>query len=938
MFKEKEAWMFVVVSLLVVVFGFSALTGLNPTITGAVTGLMEDLGFFAVGDEDTTKWNVSRDFSLGEDTAYGVAIDSNDNLFVVGVGNVSGGKTGGDSIVKKFLANGTENATNWNHTFHGFGASNDTILYDVAVDSQNSVYVVGMISDGVGDGTSSDWLIKKYYSNGTEDIANWNKTFDSSAFIGTADGQDEAKAIVVDANDNVYVGGYFNVIFTANFLVVKKFDSSGNENLTRWNKSFPGGANAGATLEGLALDSSNNLYVAGNIGSGNGISVNWWLKKIYANGTEDVTNWNKTYGYAGAPNEHDSSVKEVGVDSNNNAYFVGYTNVTRPSVYRWFIKKFNSTGSEDGPNWNKTFSVGDQEDNRAWDIAIDSLDNVYVVGEARNSTYWWVKSFNASGIENVTAWNKTVTQAAKGQAIAYSVALDSKDNVTVVGIFNGSVASNTGSDWLIKKYEGFLAPNRPPRWQANISSLVTAYNKSIRSLFNISWADETNTTSSIFESNYSGVPTNYTMNILTRLVNNGTNVTYNYSAVLSAGHHYWKVYGNDSGNNRNETSSFVFNIPKATPTLNLSLNGTRSNLSIQTALSIFLNCSFETGDPSGKVSLYLNSTRYKAEAVTMGNITSFASQAHYNVTCAYNTTQNFSSYQINYLVNATLVDSDGDGTPDAGDRIQGNATSVTSSGVTGLNITLAGVALGKGNTTTGAQQLAFKDGNKLLLNFTFNFSANVFNFSLVNLVVDTDSVVINLSGLASGVTYNKTIYLDDNGYTSLCVKDAEIASVTGISSGCTDTNEFDLSACIGVSTGTAVSGILCYDEGTRFKLSNLNHTGVRGSTGGGGNNNLGTPGGGSSGGSSGGTDFVDYEERPIGEREKAPESKEDKDGITGGVVVEETQEERREPLVGQATSLGFVDILKDYSILWIVSVMVFVVGIISIFFLVKRRR
>ena len=104
------------------------------------------------------------------DTVYSVTMDSSDNFYVAGYGlNLVSGSSGEDWWIKKFTLSGIEDNAGWNKTINGNGT--DDIAYECAVDSINNVYVVGYMHNG----TDLDMCIKKFNSNGTEIISGWNK-------------------------------------------------------------------------------------------------------------------------------------------------------------------------------------------------------------------------------------------------------------------------------------------------------------------------------------------------------------------------------------------------------------------------------------------------------------------------------------------------------------------------------------------------------------------------------------------------------------------------------------------------------------------------------------------------------------------------------------------------------------------------------------------
>ncbi len=300
-------------------------------------------------------------------------------------------------------AAGTEDAANWNKTYNLGGAD---YARSVTTDSNNNVYVVGY--------SSEDWHIKKFNSSGTEDSA-WNKTYN----LGSSD---EAFSVTTDSNNNVYVVG---LGASTTDWYIKKFNSSGTED-SAWNKTYNlGGADYAYSV---ATDSNNNVYVVGRSAG----TVVWHIKKFNSSGTEDSANWNKTYDLG----DYDIAYS-VTTDSNNNVYVVGYGNGF--STADWYIKKFNSSGTEDSA-WNKTYNLGGTD--IAYSVATDSNNNVYVVGRGASTTDWHIKKFNSSGTEDTANWNKTYNLSGS----AYSVTTDSNNNVYVVGLGAGT------ADWYIKKF------------------------------------------------------------------------------------------------------------------------------------------------------------------------------------------------------------------------------------------------------------------------------------------------------------------------------------------------------------------------------------------------------------------------------------------------------------------------------------------------------
>ena len=86
-------------------------------------------------------------------------------------------------------------------------------------------------------------------------------------------------------------------------------------------------------------------------------------------------------------------------------------------------------------------------------------------------------------------------------------------------------------------------------------------------------------------------------------------------------------------------------------------------------------------------------------------------------------------------------------------------------------------------------------------------------------------IVKSLAGLYNGT---KNIYLKDNNFEKLCVKDELVSNLSEISDVCSGEGEIDFSSCLGKPVGVNISGILCKDKGGIISLSGLTHSAVVG--------------------------------------------------------------------------------------------------------------
>ena len=126
------------------------------------------------------------------------------------------------------------------------------------------------------------------------------------------------------------------------------------------------------------------------------------------------------------------------------------------SVYYWHVVSLDKDGHL---NWQKT-ERGEGEYNRVKALAIDSKDNVIVVGYQDNGTneHCKVISYSSSGTTN---WEATYF-APHGSIIPVGMSVDSKDNVIVV-----CYESNDGDlDWKVISY----SPSGDINWETSYDS------------------------------------------------------------------------------------------------------------------------------------------------------------------------------------------------------------------------------------------------------------------------------------------------------------------------------------------------------------------------------------------------------------------------------------------------------------------------------------
>ncbi len=366
------------------------------------------------------------------------------------------------------------------------GASNFVTVFKTVVDTSGNSYVTGYFTGTVdfdpGAGTTN------LVSAGTNDI--FITKFDTSgnllwakgigAAVETGWGGDVNKSVAVDSSGNVYVSGFFSgtVDFdpgagTSNLttsggvdIYVLKLDTNGD---FVWVKKM-GGTNSEEAVA-TAVDSSGNVYITGgflgtvdfdpgagtsNLVSGGGYDI--FVTKLDTDGTFV---WAKRM-LGGSGYDFGRSIL---VDSSFNVYVsgqftgtvdfdpdAGTSNKTSAGGEDIFVTKLDSSGSL---VWIST--VGGTSADGSWSLAFDSSNNLYTTGSFQGTVDFdpgaGTTSLTSAGSNDVfiqkldNSGNFVYVKqiGGTGSDLAYSIYVDSGDNVFTGGFFNSTVDFDPGA-------------------------------------------------------------------------------------------------------------------------------------------------------------------------------------------------------------------------------------------------------------------------------------------------------------------------------------------------------------------------------------------------------------------------------------------------------------------------------------------------------------
>ncbi|MDD2890672.1 MAG: SBBP repeat-containing protein [bacterium] len=320
--------------------------------------------------------------------------------------------------------------------------NSDDQAYAIAVDKNGNVYVTGR---SVGTGTGYDYATLKYNRLGTE---MWARRYNYSSSIYNTDG---ANSIAVDDSGNVYVTGDSYSGTNYDYATIK-YNSSGD---TIWAKRYNGPEDNHDKAYAIAIDNSGNVYITGESSLYSGTYAT-----IKYNSSGD-TMWVRRYSAAGKgykayeePKEYDYNKTKgfarmgggaaIAIDNSGNVYVTGES-WDSSFGYATTIK-YNLTGDT---AWVRKYYSGRWAEGTA--LALDSNGNVYITGREGHTIgdttvdYVTIK-YNNSGD---TMWVRKYNGTGNRIDCATGIALDNNGNVYVTGYSEGN---GTYTDYATIKY------------------------------------------------------------------------------------------------------------------------------------------------------------------------------------------------------------------------------------------------------------------------------------------------------------------------------------------------------------------------------------------------------------------------------------------------------------------------------------------------------
>jgi uncharacterized delta-60 repeat protein len=311
--------------------GPSISTNVNSSISSSPSDLDATYGNLGLAVGNALGW-----------TPVAAAVDSQGRAVFVGTDYIDEGEgtPGDDFVVARFKADGT----GLDSTFgvggvklidfsdlgvYSTGHNEEEIAYGVGIGPDDSIFIVGQATDGVGSGEDTDFAVAKLTNSGTPDSTFGN----AGRVIGFLAGSDEiARDVAVQSDGKVVVVGTSSsaggVAAVARFTAAGVLDGTfgGGDGFATVDLGGTSETLVAIALQNLATDAGAQRIVIGGTANGN-----FALARFLANGTLDTTG----FGVGGAEGINgvvwedfsgglgQSTLRDLAVDASSNIVAAG---------------------------------------------------------------------------------------------------------------------------------------------------------------------------------------------------------------------------------------------------------------------------------------------------------------------------------------------------------------------------------------------------------------------------------------------------------------------------------------------------------------------------------------------------------------------------------------------------------------------------------------
>jgi len=365
------------------------------------------------GSSLTVSWYKTYGNGGNDTRAWGVAVDSDNNIIVTGqIYDYHDDDNYYDYLTIKYNPAGN---VLWSRIYD---SGNDDFARDVAIDSENNIIVSGIVEGPTAGAYDRNHTVIKYDPDG-------NEIWPTPAVHSSMSGTYYSSHLAVDSANNIISSRVIELTkYGPDGKIIWDKDTSGLW-ITEWGQYF--------TVKNVAVDSKDDILVTGRIYLNNG--PNWYYATAKYSGMDGALLW-AVYDPTTASTTGTGTGYGIVVDSQDNVITTGrYPDLTYRTI------KYDSNGNF---LWKKTSTAG----RTGWGVSVDSSDNIFMTGHGLVSLQDRAYSIQYAP-DGTVLWNDAYDMNSSDHYFGQDIAVDNEENVVVAGYYN---SDGNNDQFLTLKY------------------------------------------------------------------------------------------------------------------------------------------------------------------------------------------------------------------------------------------------------------------------------------------------------------------------------------------------------------------------------------------------------------------------------------------------------------------------------------------------------
>jgi len=347
------------------------------------------------------------------DAASDLRVDGFGNVYVTGSVYTSSNDSN-DVITLKYNSSGS---LQWDEIYNGASSLNDGGT-SLQVDASGNVYVSAFTQDA---NNGSDFLLLKYDNSGSLLL---NQQFDLN------NAHDVPVTLIVTSTRLAIAGATQVGTTDWDYLYVAYHPVNGS--YISHNTST-GGTAGFDKVHDLQTDASGNFYLTGTVFNA---STGYDILTVKLNNNLNVL-WSQSYNSTSAMNDVGNA---LAVDNAGNVIVTGFSETSTEGT-NYVTIQYNASGTQ---QWVKNFNGEGNAADTARALAVDANGNIYVTGSSFNGSTedFYTLKYKSNGTE---LWGIGFNNIYNGNDRAFDIAIDSLGNILVCGqsVENASLRYNT---------------------------------------------------------------------------------------------------------------------------------------------------------------------------------------------------------------------------------------------------------------------------------------------------------------------------------------------------------------------------------------------------------------------------------------------------------------------------------------------------------------